>query len=79
MLGFLVVASGSKGVGGDLVGFGFLIYGVVGVGAASIFGVVAAYIAIKREEKWIASAIIGFLLNLAFTLLGAFVLFRILK
>ncbi len=72
VIGFLVVAGASKGVGGDMVGFGFLIYAAIAVGAAGIFGAAAAIRAIKKEEKWIALAVLGLLLNLAFIAVGAF-------
>ncbi|RRJ94315.1 hypothetical protein Ga0100231_008050 [Opitutaceae bacterium TAV4] len=79
VIGFLFVAGASKGVGGDMVGFGFLIYAAVAVGAAGIFGAAAAIRAIKKEEKWIAFAFVGLLLNLAFIAVGGFyasILFR---
>lgn len=72
LVGFLFVASASKGVGGDMVGAGFLIYAAVAVGGVGIFGAAAAVRAIKKEEKWIALAILGLLLNLAFIAVGAF-------
>jgi len=74
MLCLIIVANGSKGVGGDMVGLGFLIYGFVGVGIASVFGLVAGWIAVKKDEGMIGLAIAGSLLNMAIALLGSFML-----
>ena len=72
VVGFLVVAGASKGVGGDMVGFGFLLSALVGLGIAGMLGGVSAIYALKQKEKWVVLPIIGLLLNLAFVLIGVF-------
>lgn len=70
VVGFLFVASGSKGVGGDMVGLGFLLYAGVGVGIAGIFGEAAAIRAIMKGEDRITLAFAGLFLNLILIALG---------
>jgi hypothetical protein len=72
VLAFLVVAGASKGVGGDMVGFGFLLYALIGLGIVGVLGIAAAIRALVKNEKGIVFPIVGILLNLVFVMVGIF-------
>ncbi len=72
VISILFIASASKGVGGDMVGFAFLIYAAIAVGCAAILGIGAAFLAIRKKEKYIALAIVGFITNLVLIAIGLF-------
>jgi hypothetical protein len=79
VIGFLAVASASKGVGGDMVGFGILVYALGAAGLGSVFGLFAAGVAMKKNERRIVFAIIGFIVNLPIAAVGLYVLLRIAR
>jgi hypothetical protein len=72
VISFLFIASASKGVGGDMVGFAFFIYAAIAVGCAAILGIGAAFLAMRKKERFIALAIVGFLMNLVLIAIGVF-------
>ena len=70
---FLIVISGGGGAFGD----GYrVVVAVVGMGLASIAGFAVACVAMKREEQWIAFAMVGFFVNLPFALFVLFIAVR---
>jgi hypothetical protein len=70
LIGFLIVADASRGVGGDMVGPAYFVYAELGVGIAGIFGAAAALRSILKREDCLTLASVSLLLNFAFIVLG---------
>jgi len=77
VLGFLLLASVGKGVGGDMIGAGVAMLAIAALGVAAIGGLVAACVAIKKKERWIMCAVLGLVLNLPLALYGVSILRRL--
>ena len=71
VLGFLVVASGSSGAGGDMVGQGLFVYAMAGAGIVGVFGTAAAIKSVLRREDCLTLASVSLLVNLALVVVGA--------